>query len=56
MRDQFEREHDELVDMVNSGEISEIDYRKEMRNLEDSYRASAEQAADEAYNNEMGRW
>lgn len=56
----FEREEDQLVDAVNSGEISERDFRADMRSLQDDLRSEAEEAAAEAaeraYNDVMGGW
>lgn len=52
--DWFEREEELLVDAVNNGEISEAEYRKEIRYLRDSLRDEAEEAAESAYNDVMG--
>jgi formiminotetrahydrofolate cyclodeaminase len=54
MSDWFEREEERLVDAVNDGEISEQDFRKEMRYLRDELQRQAEEAAERAYDDVMG--
>lgn len=41
----------ELVDAVNSGEITESEFNREMRELLDQARWEAEEAADQARDN-----
>jgi hypothetical protein len=52
----YEQAEDELCNQVNNGEISEAEFRKEMRYLRDEFQAEAEGAAQEAYDDCMGRW
>ena len=56
MSSQFEREEDLLCEQYNSGLISQSEYNNEMRELNRDYRAQAQMAAEEAYENEMQRW
>ena len=56
MSSQFEREEDLLCEQYNSGQISQAEYNNEMRELNRDYRAQAQMAAEEAYENEMQRW
>jgi hypothetical protein len=53
---QMEREEQDLCDRVNSGEISTTEYNQEMRDLQREYRGMAEEAAQDAYDNEMNNW
>lgn len=52
----FEREEDRLVDAVNNGEITEQDFRAEMRDLNAALRDEAEEAAERARDEVLGRW
>ncbi len=52
----YERAEDELVRQVNDGEISEAAFRAEMRDIRDAIRQEAEEAAEAAYDDVMGRW
>lgn len=54
--DQFEREEDFLEQQLNNGEITLTEFNREMRELQRDYRAAAEEAAEQAYRDEMGRW
>lgn len=55
MRDDwFDRAESQLVDAVNAGEISERDFREQMRDLRDQLREMAEEAAERAYDDVMG--
>jgi hypothetical protein len=54
--DQFEREEEALEEAYNNGEITAKEYNKQMQELQRDYRAAAQEAAQEAYDNEMGRW
>lgn len=53
---QYDREHDELVELVNSGQITREQFDKEFRELNRSYRESAEESAQAAYENELNNW
>jgi hypothetical protein len=53
---QFDREEEHLVEQVNSGLISQAEFRAQMRELQRDYRAMAEESAQDAYNREMERW
>jgi len=55
MQSAFDSEYDELVDQLNSGDITNDEFHKEVRYLREEYETCAQQAADEAYNNEMDR-
>ncbi len=54
--DQFEREEEAIEEAYANGEITAKEYSKQMRELLQDYRAVAEEAAEEAYFNEMARW
>jgi predicted nucleic acid-binding Zn-ribbon protein len=54
--DQLEREEEALEDAYNNGEITVKEYNKQVQELQRDYRAAAQEAAQEAYENEMGRW
>ncbi len=54
--DQLEREEEALEEAYNNGEITAKEYNKQMQELQRDYRAAAQEAAEEAYENEMGRW
>lgn len=56
MDSQYEREEDELVRLLNEGEITQKQFNEEMRDLHRRYRDAAEDAAREAYDREMDRW
>lgn len=45
-----------VVDAVNAGEISQDEFHAEMRFLADDRQQAAEEAAQEAYDREMGAW
>lgn len=53
---QLEREENHLVEQFNSGQISQEEYNKQMRELQRDYRAAAQEAAQDAYDREMERW
>ena len=53
---QMEREEDILCEQLNRGEITLEEFNKEMRDMQREYRAMAEEAAQQAYDDEMGRW
>lgn len=56
MPTQFEREEEHLIEQLNRGEITQVQYRKEMRELQRDYQAAAEESAQRAYDEEMHRW
>lgn len=53
---QMEREEQDICDRHNNGEISLSEYNREMQSLQREYRAMAEEAAQDAYDNEMNNW
>ena len=53
---QMEREEDILCEQLNRGEITQAEFNKEMREMRRDYRAMAEESAQNAYDEEMGRW
>ena len=53
---QFDREVDHLEQMLADGELTDIEFKEEMTLLNQDRQAAAEEAAQDAYNNEMGRW
>jgi len=56
MQRHLEIEEKLLEDALEAGEISSAEYTKEVNELYRDYQASAEEAAQEAYDDEMGRW
>ena len=56
MYSEMEREEQYLCDQLNSGEIDQIQFNEEMRELQSGYRAQAEEAAETAYADAMGDW
>jgi hypothetical protein len=53
---EFEAEEQELEDRLNDGEINLSQYNKEMQQLQREYRAMANEACQEAYDNEAENW
>ena len=53
---QMAREEDILCEQLNRGEITQAEFNKEMREMRRDYRAMAEESAQNAYDEEMGRW
>ena len=53
---QMEREEDILCEQLNRGEITLEEFNNGMRDMQREYRAMAEEAAQQAYDDEMGRW
>ena len=53
---QIEREEDALTEAYNNGEISLTEYNKEIQSLRADYAAEAREAAQDAYDREMGNW
>lgn len=56
MQRAMERAEDDLVERLNNGEISQADFNAEMREMARDYAAAAEDAAQDAYEAERGRW
>jgi hypothetical protein len=56
MHSQYEIEEGALVDDLNAGRITRDEFNKQMRELSRSYRADAEESAQQAYDSEMARW
>jgi hypothetical protein len=52
----YEREEQYLDDAYHNGEISLFEYRKQSAELQQDYRAAAEEASWDAYQNEMDNW
>ncbi len=53
---EYEREEEALEECYNNGEITAKEFNKQMQELQRDYRAAAQESAQEAYVNEMGRW
>lgn len=57
---QYEREEEQLERDLSAGIISNAEYNKELRAMQQSYReemrAHVEEAAERAYNDFMGNW
>lgn len=56
MNRQLEREEEALEDDLAAGRITQAEFNKELRELHRDYRAMAEDAAHEAYMQELDRW
>lgn len=56
MNKQFEREEDDLVERLNRGEITPQEYRREISELHRAWRDAAHEAAQDAYERELGQW
>ena len=52
----FDREEDFLVEELNSGRITRREFDREIWELRHDYRASAHEAAQDAYERELERW
>lgn len=52
----LEREEEISEDQLANGEISTAEFNREMRELQRDARGYAEEAAQNAYDDEMGRW
>lgn len=53
--DAYEREEKILCDAVNSGEMTQAEFDRCMKELYEQLREEAQQAADEAYEHAMSR-
>ena len=56
MTTQFDLEVEQLEEDLACGNISLEDYNRQLRTMERDYRAEAQEAAEQAYDNEMERW
>lgn len=56
MNRQLEREEESLERELDEGNISVAEYNREIEELHRDYRAAAEEASRQAYENEMERW
>ena len=56
MGDWYDKAELQLGESLENGDISEEEYHEEMKNLNEELRQSAEDKAQEAYNDEMGCW
>lgn len=56
MADPWDDAYDALVDEVNDGRIDEREFRREVAALRDEQRWRAEDAAREAYDQELYGW
>jgi len=56
MSSAIEREEAFLEDQLANGEITLSEFNREMREVQRDFRAAAEEAAQEAYDNEMGHF
>lgn len=54
--DQWEREEEDLGERLATGEISQKEYNRQLRELHRDYRESAEESAQDAYDREMDNW
>lgn len=54
--DQLERYEQQLEEDYETGVISGKEFDQEMRELHRDYRAAAEEQAQQAYDDIMGRW
>ena len=52
--DQFEEDY--IIEQINNGEISQKEGQRQLNELYRDYRASAEESAQRAYDDEMARW
>lgn len=53
---QFEREEDAIEEAHSRGDIDMKERNRQMRELQRDYQAAAEESAQRAYDDEMGRW
>lgn len=54
--DAYERETDQLYEDHAAGLITTVELNKAVREIERGYRADAQEAAKQAFDNEMDRW
>jgi len=53
---QMERDEEQLDEDLRTGKLTNAEHSKEMRELHWAYQAEAEEAAKDAYQNEMNNW
>jgi hypothetical protein len=53
---QYEREEEQLERELSNGDISVKEYNEQMRDMQRSYREEAQDAAQNAYDNELSNW
>ena len=53
---QLERYEKQLEEELASGAISQIEFNREMRDLQRDYADAARESAEDAYRNEFDRW
>jgi hypothetical protein len=53
---QYEREENDIQERYARGEITNAEMWAELKELQRDYRAAAEEAAREAYDQELERW
>ena len=53
---QLEREEENLEQQLEGGEITQQEYNRELQELYRDYRNAAEEAAQNAYDDEIERW
>ncbi len=54
--DAFDREEQILEEQLSEGTITLKEFNGEMRELRRDYAGAAQEAAEQAYQDEMGRW
>ena len=54
--DAFDREERHLEELLASGRIDNAEYRRQLQELHRDYRNAAHQAAQDAYDLELGSW
>jgi len=54
--DQWEQEERDLDEQLERGEITEREYTKRMNKIQQDYRESTRESAQDAYDNEMEGW
>ena len=52
----YEREEQNLEEMLANEEITLAEYNEQMRELQRDMRDAAQEAAHQAYEDELGRW
>jgi hypothetical protein len=56
MREAYEREEDAITEAYNNGDISLDEHNRQLHELQRMYQVEAEEAAQNAYNQELERW
>lgn len=52
----WDREEDAIIDDINAGRISQHEGNRELAELRREYTEASREAAQAAYDDEMGRW